>query len=841
MNASPRVCFRCAAWLLLALLGVSTASAETNGYRRVPEAIRQVLDAPATPAVSLSPTRDRLLLAQPLRYPPLAELAEPMLALAGTRLNPQNNGPYRPPGFVALTLRTLPGGAETKIKLPANARVGQPVWSADGQRFAFARYTETSVELWTGDARTGAVRLQRGVALNAAFGNPFEWMPDNVSLLCRLVPVRRGAPPTDNGVPASPVTQEASGQRSRIRTYQDLLQSPLDEARYDYYATAQLAFVNARNGRVTRVGAPAIFAAVDPSPDGQHLLVTRIVRPYSYLLPAARFPREVEIWDRAGRVAHCLTRTVQEDERPPDGVLPGPRRHHWRPTAPATVAWVEALDGGDPRKQVSHRDRVLLLDAPFTGEPREIARTPQRFNALIWGEDSAVALLRDNQASRRWSRTWLIHPDAPATAPRLVWDRSTQDRYGDPGTPVMKRLPTGHSAMRVHDGAIFLAGNGASPAGDRPFLDRLPLDTLQPERLFHCDEHSFESFVALVREDGSQFITRRESPADPPNYFLRAPGGGMGVALTQFPDPAPQLRGIRRQLITYEREDGVALSFTLLLPPDYTPGTRLPTLLWAYPREYTDADTAGQIGGSTNRFTLMGGASHLFFVLHGYAVLDGATMPVVGTVKRANDTFLDQVVASAKAAVAKAVELGVTDPDRVGVAGHSYGAFMTANLLANSDLFRAGIARSGAYNRTLTPFGFQSETRTLWQAPDMYLKNSPFLAADKINEPLLLIHGEADNNPGTFPMQSERLFQAIKGNGGTARLVMLPLESHGYQARESIEHTLAEMLDWFDRHVKNAPPRPAAPEQSAPAEDDLPEAPEQAGGRIWKAGRLTAF
>lgn len=827
MNLHPPLRRLSAASLLLAAVVVSAAAdpAPDAGYRRAPEAIRQVLDAPATPAVSLSPARDRLLLAQPLRYPPLAELAEPMLALAGTRFNPRNRGPHRPPSYAALTLRTLPDGRETKIKLPAGSRVGLPVWSADGRRFAFARYTETSVELWTGDAATGAVRPQRGVALNAAFGNPFEWMPDNVTLLCRLVPARRGAPPTDNGVPASPVMQETSGQRSRIRTYQDLLQNPLDEARYDYYAAAQLALVNARNGRVTRVGAPANFAAVDPSPDGQHFLITRIVRPYSYLLPAARFPREVEIWDRAGRVIHFLTRTVQDDERPPDGVQPGPRRHHWRPTAPATVAWVEALDDGDPRKKVPHRDRVLLLDAPFTGEPREIARTEQRFNALIWGEDPAVALLRDYQSSRRWSRTWLIHPDDPATAPRLVWDRSTQDRYGDPGTPVMKRLPSGHSAMRVHHGAIFLAGAGASPAGERPFLDRFPLATLQPERLFHCDEYSFESFVALVREDGSQFITRRETPTEPPNYFLRSPNGGPGVALTQFPDPAPQLRGIRRQLVTYQRDDGVALSFTLLLPPDYTPGTRLPTLVWAYPREYTDADTAGQVGGSTNRFTMMGGASHLFFVLQGYAVLDGATMPVVGTVKRANDTFLDQIVANARAAVAKAVELGVTDPDRVGVAGHSYGAFMTANLLAHTDLFRAGIARSGAYNRTLTPFGFQSETRTLWQAPDMYLKNSPFLAADKINEPLLLIHGEADNNPGTFPMQSERLFQAIKGNGGTARLVLLPLESHGYQARESIEHTLAEMLDWFDRHVKNAPPRAMVPTPPAqPAEDDVPEA-----------------
>jgi dipeptidyl aminopeptidase/acylaminoacyl peptidase len=310
--------------------------------------------------------------------------------------------------------------------------------------------------------------------------------------------------------------------------------------------------------------------------------------------------------------------------------------------------------------------------------------------------------------------------------------------------------------------------------------------------------------VALVKDDASQFITRHETPTQPPNYLLRRPGNAAPLALTRFPDPAPKLRTIQKQLVTYSREDGEDLSFTLYLPPDYRPGTRLPTVLWAYPREFTDADNAGQVAGSTNRFTTISGNSHLFFTLHGYAVLDGATMPVVGTTKTANDTYLDQITASARAAIEKAVALGVTDPDRVGVGGHSYGAFMTANLLAHSDLFRAGIARSGAYNRTLTPFGFQNERRTLWEAPEMYLQNSPFLAANKINEPLLLIHGELDNNSGTFPMQSERLFEAIKGNGGTARLVMLPFESHSYEARESVEHVLWEMLTWFDRHVKNA-------------------------------------
>ncbi|MBI3877459.1 MAG: S9 family peptidase, partial [Verrucomicrobia bacterium] len=465
------------------------------------------------------------------------------------------------------------------------------------------------------------------------------------------------------------------------------------------------------------------------------------------------------------------------------------------------------LDGGDPRKKVPHRDRVMMLKAPFAGPPAELAKTEFRFAALNWGEKNYVALLRESSASARRNKTWLVDPDSPDEAPRLVWSRASDDRYNDPGSPLLRTLPTGHRVMRVFQNQIYLVGSGATPEGERPFLDRLNIATLQTERLFQSDEFSYETVVALAADDASKIITRRESPAKPPNYCLRDLINTNTVALTDFPDPAPQLRGIRKQIVTYQRADGVPLSFTLYLPADYKPGTRMPTILWAYPREFNDVDTAGQVSGSPNRFTTFNGSSHLFLLTQGYAVLDGASMPIVGRDKTANDTFVEQIVASAKAAIDKAAELGVTDPDRVGVGGHSYGAFMTVNLLAHSDLFRAGVARSGAYNRTLTPFGFQNERRTLWDSPDAYLKMSPFMQADKIKAPLLLVHGLSDNNPGTFPTQSERLYQAIKGNGGTARLVLLPHESHAYEGRESVEHVIAEMIAWFDKHVKNAPPR----------------------------------
>jgi dipeptidyl aminopeptidase/acylaminoacyl peptidase len=482
-------------------------------------------------------------------------------------------------------------------------------------------------------------------------------------------------------------------------------------------------------------------------------------------------------------------------------VRTGPRSLHWRPTEPATLAWAEALDGGDPKQNAEFRDRVLTQAAPFKAAPAELLRLKARLMGLEWGESGDLAVVREYERDRRWTRTWLLDSAKPAEA-RLAFDLSANDRYKAPGTFLTRLLPNGHTALREENGKLFLTGTGATPSGDRPFLARFDPATLRTERLFRCGEGVYEAPMAML-PDG-RFITRRESSTEAPNYFLHGSApNAPAAALTAFADPLPELRKIQKKLVTYTRPDGVALSFTLYLPPDYKAGERRPAVVWAYPLEFTDAGTAGQVSGSADRFTTINGMSHLFFLLSGYVVLDSATMPVVGDPKTVNDTYLDQVVASAKAAIDKADELGVIDPKRVGVGGHSYGAFMTANLLAHSTLFKAGIARSGAYNRTLTPFGFQSERRTLWEAPDMYLKVSPFMSANHFNAPILLIHGEADNNSGTFPLQSERLYAALKGNGQTARYVTLPLESHGYLARESVEHTLWEMLHWFDKHLKN--------------------------------------
>jgi len=804
-----------------------------HGYQKAPQPISDILSARPTPLVQLSPNGKWLLAADRLAYPPVADLAQPMLRLAGLRINPATNGRHHPPRFVALTLFDVATGKTHKITgLPANPYLSLPDWSPDGTKFAFTNTTTDGIELWVGNVDTAKAEEFTGFKISGVLGDPVQWMPDSKTLLVQTVPSGRGNPPAEPKTPDGPVIQESDGKRAPVRTYEDLLENRHDEDLFDYYATAQLTRVtlphSAHLGPIRasidvasgggKIGKPGIFSRVDPSPDGKHLLVSRIHRPYSYILPESEFPRDVEVWDLAGKVEYRVASLPLEEHVPIEGVPLGPRDYQWVPAQPATLTWAEALDGGDPKAKAPFRDKIMMLKAPFTDQPTEMVKLEQRFvpagsgfggfrsgSAIEWGENG-LGLVRDYNRDRRWQRTFLIDISRADQQSRLIWERSVRDRYRDPGSPLMRTLDNGKRVMRQEGKSIFLVGSGASQKGEFPFLDRFDLETLKSERIFQSGDGQYESVVALLSDDGTQFLTRHESPTEPPNYFVRAANSAEKKALTNFPDPAPQLHGITKHLVTYKRADGVQLSFTLYLPANYKQGERLPTIVWAYPLEFNDADTAGQVSGSQYRFTTITGISHLFLLTQGYAVLDNATMPVVGDPETMNNTYVEQIVASAKAAIDKAVEMGVTDPSRVGVGGHSYGAFMTANLLAHSDLFRAGVARSGAYNRTLTPFGFQSERRTIWEAPEMYIKVSPFMHADKIRHPILLIHGMADDNSGTFPIQSERMYQAIKGNGGIVRYVQLPYEAHGYLARESTEHTLWEMVTWFDKWVKNASP-----------------------------------
>ena len=792
--------------LLPLLLAVPPASAQAP-YKLPPKEVVDLVDAPPPPQAVVSPTGDAVLLAEPEAYPPIALLAEPVLRLGGVRISPATGCRQRTFRFTGLRVQPVSGGPAVRVALPAGARVGMPVFSHDGRRFAFARDLADGVELWAGETATGAARPVPGVRLNDVLGPAIAWRGDG-KLLVRAVPPGRGTAPPAPTVPVGPLVEETAGKASQMATFQDLLRTPHDETVFEHHARAQLALVDPAAGTAVPLGEPGLYTDAEPSPDGRYLLVERLKAPFSVRVPYFYFARATEVWDAAGRKVATIADLPVSDEIPRQGVPTGPRAVAWQPLAPATLVWLEALDGGDPTKKVEHRERVMTLAAPFAGAPTEALRLKQRFAAVDWTGRPGVALVTEYDRDRRWRTTSLVDLAAPASR-KVLFDLSANDAYGDPGRPVMQTRPSGERVALQDGDAIYLAGDGASEAGDRPFLDRFSLVTSKKERLFRCAEERSERFLAFTGATRSQALVRSESKTDPPNLHVVDLTSGARRSLTDYRDPTPELTRVTKELVKYTRKDGVPLSGTLYLPPGYTPGTRLPALVWAYPLEYSDSATAGQVRGSTHTFPRVTGASPLAFLTQGYAVLLDATMPVVGDPETMNDTYVEQVTQAAEAAIDALDAKGVVDRRRVVVGGHSYGAFMTANLLAHTDLFAAGLARSGAYNRTLTPFGFQSERRSFWEVPELYLRVSPFTYAHKINEPILLIHGEADNNSGTFPIQSERLFQGLRGNGATARYVVLPHESHGYRARESVLHTLAEMIEWADRWAKNRP-APAA-------------------------------
>jgi dipeptidyl aminopeptidase/acylaminoacyl peptidase len=795
-------------FLLIPALATS-AFAESVRYQMPPKAIADIADAPPTPGVVLDPAGAWLVLRERPAMPSIEELSREELRLAGIRVNPATNARSRRDVAIGLKLVRIADGSEHGIAgLPEPLRADDVAFSPDGRTFAFSQTTDSSLELWVVDLSSlSAKRILSD--LNGVFpGEPYQWRSDSRSLVAKTIPRNRGRAPVAPRIPEGPVVQETSGEVAAAWTYQDLLESPHDEALFEHYGTAQIVVVDLE-GRVTLLGSPSLVPRAEPSPDGEFVLVEHLERPFSYLVPYGRFAHRVEIWDRSGKLVREVARLPLAENVPlgRNAVPTGPREIAWRPDQDAALTWVEALDGGDPKASASVRDKLFSFTAPFTGEPGELASLGLRFDDASFTRDG-TALVREWWWADRHERLWKV---APGRTAELLFDDSYEDRYNVPGTPLMDRTSRGTSVVLTADDGrtVFLVAEGASPEGNRPFVDALDLDSGRKTRLFRSEAPYYEYPVAFVDVASRKLLTRRESQDEPPNYFLRDLTAGSVRALTRFPHPYPALAGATQELVRYDRADGVKLTATLHLPPGYSKEQgRLPLIVWAYPREYKSADAAAQVRESPYRFSRVDWGSPLFWLTEGYAVMEDATMPIVGEGDaQPNDTYVEQLVASAQAAVDEAVRRGVADRDRAAIGGHSYGAFMTANLLANSDIFRAGIARSGAYNRTLTPFGFQSEERTFWEAPEVYFKMSPFMHADRIKAPLLLIHGEADNNSGTFPIQSERFFHALKGHGARARLVLLPYESHGYRARESVMHMLWETNQWLDKYVKNAPPR----------------------------------
>ena len=785
--------------VILFLCCFSSAMAQIP-YQQPDKVVVDILTAPQSPLVRISPDRKAIAFVDWTLHPPVSFLAKPYLKLAGLRIDPENNSLHRSTLRNSMWVKFLEDNRNVSIKIPKNSETGMPCWSFDGAKIAFMNYKDDGVELVFASPKTGDIRAVDGIRLNHTTDEPYSWTPGSRNLLVKMIPGNRGKASKKSLVPTGPVVEESSGKFSQMRTYQDLLKTPYDDELFEYYCTSQLALVDSETLEVRPVGKPGIFLSAEYSPDGKYILVMKLKKPYSHRVPYYFFARSIEIWDNEGNIVRTVADLPASEEVARFGVETGPRSISWQPLFDAKLVWLEALDGGDPMRDVPYHDSVMSLSAPFKNKAVEVLKIRQRFTGFSWLQEKNTVLIGEYERKRRWYTLRYYNLQDPIKSERTIFDLSAKDDYNDPGDPVEVENSKGETIVLQDGDSIYLKGKGASKKGDMPFLDKMNLKTLKKVRLFQSKDNCYEIFYCFAGNSREKILTRYETATKPPNYFIFNLKTKARTALTDFSDPAEKL-GIRQEIVKYVRQDGVPLSGTLYLPPTYKKGEKLPLILWAYPLEYSDPKTAGQVRGSPNRFTSLWGAQPVFFLVKGYAVFR-AQMPVVGDPETVNDTFIKQIVADAKAAIDKLDTMGLIDRKKVLVGGHSYGAFMVAHLLANCDLFAAGIARSGAYNRTLTPFGFQSERRTLWEAPEFYLKISPITAAHKIKAPLLIIHGMEDDNSGTYPMQSERLFDAIKGNGGTARLLLLPNEKHSYYSRESNLHVLKEMFDWADRFLK---------------------------------------
>jgi len=803
--------------LLLTMVSLINANEKikpVNSWQSPSNEILEVLNAPKLPSVWTSPTGEYLLLSDPVLFPPLSELASPVHKLAGIKVNPVTNGYQGWRGSKSPRLVKIKSGAITTLDIPSNIEIYNVTWTSDGKSFALVASDSKQILLFVGSI-DGKIKQIENIALNPLVGNTVNWMPDQERLLAyRIVPTR-GEAPKESLIPLGPEILSGDGATARS-TYEsrNLLETAHDDALFEYYTKSELVIIDPESNKIDILGKAATYTNAQFSPDGKYILVERLVGPWSHEVAFWRFASETEVWNEKGEIVASIASIPLANEVPIHGVATGPRSISWRPTSPHKLYWVEALDGGDPVAKVSFRDRLMSLDAPFTSDPKEIFKAEHRIQTwrMVWGEKNGILMLSERERMRRWRYTWLLDVDKGTS--RKWFDLNEGDRYNNPGSPILKQLSNGYWVMNQNEGAVYFKGTGATKQGDRPFLDLKDIKTGKSKRLFRCNVNRYEYFKGFVG-DQNHFVLRSESSLDVPNYYLATFGKEIEaisegeatmtytkLPITQFKDPAPKLRQIKKEIVRYEREDGVPLSFHLYLPPNYKEGTALPTVIDAYPMEYSNAKTAGQVRGSNQRFMRLWGSSSLYFLLKGYAVLSRTAMPMIGNPDTTYDTFVPQLVSDAEAAIAKAVEMGVTDPERVGIIGHSHGALMVANLLAHTDLFKAGIARSGSYNKTNQPFGFQSERRSLFKARETYINLSPTFFADQVNEPILIIHGKADSNPGTVTAQSEVFFEAVRGSGGTARLVLLPFEDHSYRARESVEHVLWEQFEWFDKYLK---------------------------------------
>ena len=798
--------------LSITLIAITiVASAQKSAiYQKPPKEIMDLVDVSRAPSVLMDDDKSQMVLLYRNAYKSIEELSKEEMRLGGLRIDPKTNIGSRVTYINNVKLKKL-DQKEAKIVqvkgLPENPKLTNFKWSPDQSKIALTNTTAEGVELWVLDIESASVSKITEAHLNANIGNVIHWFEDGASLLVKMISKnRKPLINTKTAVPTGPTISVNDGKKAQNRTYQDLLKNKNDEHNFEQLAMSEIHKVSLDGSREKWLRAD-LYRELTFSPDGNYVMVVTINKPFSYLVPYGRFPSKTTIYTKEGAEVETVLDVPLIEDLPQGfmAVRPGKRNFSWRNDKPSTLTYVMALDEGDPTIKVEYRDEMFELKAPFKSNGKSILKTINRFYNVQWGSDQ-VAIAYDYWWNTRNTKTYLFNPSDASKAPIVLHDRNYQDRYSDPGGFIMERNDMGSMVLTIANNQAFSIGDGYTKDGQFPFVDQLNLNSRKKKRIYQSAYTDKVEDISNYDPKKKKLLVRIESPTEYPNYYFRTIGGKQIDQITHFENPFKSLQNVDKEVISYTREDGIELSGTLYLPIGYDKNKKekAPMIMWAYPTEFKDKSSAGQNTKNPNEFTYPYYGSMVYWVTRGYIVLDDASFPIIGDGdEEPNDSFREQLVANAKAAIDAVDELGYVDRERVAVGGHSYGAFMVANLLSHSDLFAAGIARSGAYNRTLTPFGFQSEERNYWEAPEIYNGMSPFMHAEKMNEPLLLVHGEADNNSGTYPMQSERYFNALKGLGATVRLVILPKESHGYRSKESILHLLWEQDQWLEKHVKN--------------------------------------
>ena len=795
---------------ILLLLTFFVINAQENiTYQKPSAEILALADYERAPSVSMDTKKEYMLLSYRNTYKTLVDLNQEEMRLGGLRINPITNISSTVTYINNLKIRKISAKEEIQVTgLPSNARLTNISWSPNETKIAFTHTTNTGVELWYIDVASASAKKITTDNLNANLGSPYNWMKDNQTLLVKMLPKNRQALINEKKeLPKGPTVSVSDGSKSQNRTYQDLLKNKNDEANFDALVTSELYKISL-SGTMELYKSAAIYAGESFSPDGNYVMLTTIQKPYSYIVPMSRFPQKSIVYDVSGKEIKVVNEVPLTEIMPKgfSSVRKGKRSMNWRADKPASLVYVEALDEGDQAKKVDYRDEIFQWNAPFNSEAIAMMKTQQRFEGIMWGNDT-FAIAYDSWYDTRNTKTYLVNPSSPNDAPKIISDRNSQDIYADPGNFETKKNEFGRYVIATENGNAYLIGDGNTKDGQFPFIDEFNLKTLKTKRLYTSNsKDKKEDLLSIEDYKKGTVLVMIQSKNDYPNYYFRNIKSGKLSPITSFKNPFESIKNVYKEVIKYKRKDGVDLSGTLYLPAGYdrTKKEKLPLLIWAYPAEFKDKNSAGQSDKNPNEFTFPNYGSFVYWVTKGYAVLDDASFPIIGEgTTEPNDTFISQLVDDAEAAINAVDNLGYINRKKVAVGGHSYGAFMTANLLTHSNLFACGIARSGAYNRTLTPFGFQSEQRNYWDVPTVYNEMSPFMNADKMKTPLLLVHGDADNNPGTFTLQSERYFQALKNLGAPVRLVLLPKESHGYAAKENILHLLWEEDQFLEKYLKN--------------------------------------